>query len=63
MFIINGYIDESNWDQFFSVQMLNGFVEFSIFGELEDSGLEEYWFFCCGDCGCIYCYVGSFINY
>lgn len=43
--------------------MLNGFGEFSIFGELEDSGLEEYRFFRCGDCGRIYRYVGSFINY
>uniref|UniRef100_A0A8D2DAD0 Zinc finger protein 646 n=1 Tax=Sciurus vulgaris TaxID=55149 RepID=A0A8D2DAD0_SCIVU len=53
----NGHIDESNQDQLPSTQMLNGS------GELEDSGLEEYRPFRCGDCGRTYRHAGSLINH
>lgn len=58
----NGHTDESAQDQLPTVQMLNG-LELSISGELEDSGLEEYRPFRCGDCGRTYRHAGSLINH
>ncbi|XP_066239417.1 zinc finger protein 646 [Saccopteryx leptura] len=52
----NGHADESR-DQLPSVLMLNGS------GDLEDSGLEEYRPFRCGDCGRTYRHAGSLINH
>nr|KAF6442937.1 zinc finger protein 646 [Rousettus aegyptiacus] len=51
----NGHTDESSQDQLSST--LNGS------GELEDSGLEEYRPFRCGDCGRTYRHAGSLINH
>lgn len=59
----NGHTDESCQDQFSSTQMLNGSGEFSTSGELDDSGLEEYRPFRCGDCGRTYRHAGSLINH
>lgn len=53
----NGHTDESSQDQLSSTLMLNGS------GELEDSGLEEYRPFRCGDCGRTYRHAGSLINH
>ncbi|XP_016073157.1 PREDICTED: zinc finger protein 646 [Miniopterus natalensis] len=53
----NGHTDENSWDQLPSTPMLNGS------GELEDSGLEEYRPFRCGDCGRTYRHAGSLINH
>lgn len=59
----NGRTDESSRDQLPSAQMLNGCAELSTSGELEDSGLEEYRPFRCGDCGRTYRHAGSLINH
>ncbi|KAG3259683.1 hypothetical protein H1C71_029293 [Ictidomys tridecemlineatus] len=59
----NGHTDESSQDQLPSIQMLNGSGELSTSGELEDSGLEEYRPFRCGDCGRTYRHAGSLINH
>ncbi|XP_033614368.1 zinc finger protein 646 isoform X3 [Fukomys damarensis] len=59
----NGHTDdESALNQIPTTQMLNG-LELSISGELEDSGLEEYRPFRCGDCGRTYRHAGSLINH
>ncbi|KAM5329031.1 zinc finger protein 646 isoform 1-T2 [Glossophaga mutica] len=57
MFTTNGHTDENSWDQLPSTLMLNGP------GEVEDSGLEEYRPFRCGDCGRTYRHAGSLINH
>ncbi|XP_012515722.1 PREDICTED: zinc finger protein 646 [Propithecus coquereli] len=59
----NGHIEESSPDQHHSTQLLNGSGELSTSGELEDSGLEEYRPFRCGDCGRTYRHAGSLINH
>ncbi|XP_004479461.2 zinc finger protein 646 [Dasypus novemcinctus] len=59
----NGHTDESSQDQLPLTQMLNGSGELSTSGELEDSGLEEYRPFSCGDCGRTYRHAGSLINH
>ncbi|XP_055993598.1 zinc finger protein 646 [Sorex fumeus] len=59
----NGHIDKNCQDQLPSSQMLNGSGELSTSGELEDSGLEEYRPFRCGDCGRTYRHAGSLINH
>ncbi|ELW66331.1 Zinc finger protein 646 [Tupaia chinensis] len=59
----NGHTDESSEDQVPSTQMVNGSGELSTSGELEDSGLEEYRPFRCGDCGRTYRHAGSLINH
>ncbi|XP_062956984.1 zinc finger protein 646 [Cynocephalus volans] len=59
----NGHTNESSRDQLPSTQMLNGSGELSTSGELEDSGLEEYRPFRCGDCGRTYRHAGSLINH
>ncbi|XP_008512551.2 zinc finger protein 646 isoform X1 [Equus przewalskii] len=59
----NGHTDESSQDQLPTTQMLNGSGELSTSGELEDSGLEEYRPFRCGDCGRTYRHAGSLINH
>ncbi|KAB1263151.1 Zinc finger protein 646 [Camelus dromedarius] len=53
----NGHTDESSQDQLPGTRMLNGSRE------LEDSGLEEYRPFRCGDCGRTYRHAGSLINH
>ncbi|XP_057606538.1 zinc finger protein 646 isoform X2 [Hippopotamus amphibius kiboko] len=53
----NGHTDESSRDPLPGAQMLNGS------GELEDSSLEEYRPFRCGDCGRTYRHAGSLINH
>ncbi|KAM6155078.1 zinc finger protein 646 [Rhynchocyon petersi] len=53
----NGHVDESSRNQFSALQMLNSS------GELEDSGLEEYRPFRCGECGRTYRHAGSLINH
>ncbi|KAM5228190.1 zinc finger protein 646 [Ctenodactylus gundi] len=58
----NGYMTESSQDQLLSTQILNG-SEVSTSGELENSGLEEYRPFRCGDCGRTYRHAGSLINH
>uniref|UniRef100_A0ABI7XRE2 C2H2-type domain-containing protein n=1 Tax=Felis catus TaxID=9685 RepID=A0ABI7XRE2_FELCA len=59
----NGHTDESSQDQLPSTQTLNCSGELSTSGELEDSGLEEYRPFRCGDCGRTYRHAGSLINH
>ncbi|XP_019572832.2 zinc finger protein 646 [Rhinolophus sinicus] len=59
----NGHTDESSQDQLPSARMLNGAEELSVSGDLEDSGLEEYRPFRCGDCGRTYRHAGSLINH
>ncbi|XP_037669553.1 zinc finger protein 646 [Choloepus didactylus] len=59
----NGHTDESSRDQLPHTQMVNGSGELSTSGELEDSGLEEYRPFRCGDCGRTYRHAGSLINH
>ncbi|XP_039103751.1 zinc finger protein 646 isoform X1 [Hyaena hyaena] len=59
----NGHTDESSQDQLPSTQILNCSGELSTSGELEDSGLEEYRPFRCGDCGRTYRHAGSLINH
>ncbi|XP_039740360.1 zinc finger protein 646 isoform X2 [Pteropus medius] len=53
----NGHTDESSQDQLSNTLMLNGS------GDLEDSGVEEYRPFRCGDCGRTYRHAGSLINH
>uniref|UniRef100_A0A8D0XVB2 Zinc finger protein 646 n=1 Tax=Sus scrofa TaxID=9823 RepID=A0A8D0XVB2_PIG len=53
----NGHTDESGRARLPGTQMLNSS------GELEDSGLEEYRPFSCGDCGRTYRHAGSLINH
>uniref|UniRef100_A0A8C3VTH0 Zinc finger protein 646 n=1 Tax=Catagonus wagneri TaxID=51154 RepID=A0A8C3VTH0_9CETA len=53
----NGHTDVRSRAQLPCTQMLNSS------GELEDSGLEEYRPFCCGDCGRTYRHAGSLINH
>ncbi|XP_036680177.1 zinc finger protein 646 [Balaenoptera musculus] len=59
----NGHADESSREQLPGTQMLNGSGELSTSGELEDSSLEEYRPFHCGDCGRTYRHAGSLINH
>ncbi|XP_002924801.1 zinc finger protein 646 [Ailuropoda melanoleuca] len=59
----NGHTDESSQDQLPTTQMPNCSGELSTSGELEDSGLEEYRPFRCGDCGRTYRHAGSLINH
>lgn len=59
----NGHTDESSQDQLPNTPMLNCSGELSTSGELEDSGLEEYRPFRCGDCGRTYRHAGSLINH
>ncbi|KAM5197851.1 zinc finger protein 646 isoform 1-T2 [Hipposideros larvatus] len=59
----NGHTDENSRDQPPSAPVLNGSGELSTSGDLEDSGLEEYRPFRCGDCGRTYRHAGSLINH
>lgn len=53
----NGHMDETSQARLPGTQMLNGS------GELDESGLEEYRPFRCGDCGRTYRHAGSLINH
>ncbi|XP_076997277.1 zinc finger protein 646 isoform X2 [Tamandua tetradactyla] len=59
----NGHTEESSQDQVPHTEMVNGTGELSTSGELEDSSLEEYRPFRCGDCGRTYRHAGSLINH
>ncbi|XP_062035963.1 zinc finger protein 646 [Lepus europaeus] len=59
----NGHTGETSRARLPSTQMLNGSRELSTSGELDESGLEEYRPFRCGDCGRTYRHAGSLINH